>query len=210
MKTPGDGRTYSVGVTTVSLASIQPGQSRPFSNTPSTGDLSLATSRQVVILQASGPAGIQWQKYFFGSTSFQTSGGLATHASAISVFPGATPAETRIAICGATYDQTLPASAATNNLWANTSSSGWIADSSPLILPSMPGMEVWLDTSLSVSQLYVTSGTSLRVPLGPLPTGPGVFSIQFISMLSLPGGATPPCNDPAAMFVGSPALVFGY
>lgn len=71
-------------------------------------------------------------------------------------------------------------------------------------------MEVWLDTSLSVSQLYVTSGTSLRVPLGPLPTGPGVFSIQFISMLSLPGGATPPCNDPAAMFVGSPALVFGY
>lgn len=112
-KTPGDGRTYIVGTTFTnntdpSIAPvlfsgatvIGPGNNFPF----------VRGHRQVAYLQIKGAdQSLQLQRFFYGSTTQQTTGGFSTLARAISVFPAATPADTRIAICGETYDHTLPA-----------------------------------------------------------------------------------------------------
>lgn len=135
VKTPGDGRTYSVGSTTISMTSALQNQSRPYSGSVAGCDTSVATiaggSRQVALLQVSGPGGIIWQRYFYGETLLpfppQPGNGLSTHARAISVYPSATLEDTRIAICGETFDRNLPRSSSVNKIWSNTYATGWVA-----------------------------------------------------------------------------------
>lgn len=82
----------------------------------------------MVILQISDPNGIQHQAYFYGFTSNQPGGGLSNYARAIDVMPGSTPIETRIAVCGDTFDEDLPRS--TTDIYTGTNSgqpTGFIA-----------------------------------------------------------------------------------
>jgi hypothetical protein len=132
VKTPGDGRTYSVGTIRVDRAG--PAVPRPFSGAdvgmpppPSLQAFQLPGSscaaKQVVVLQCvgNGPATgtnadqqILWQRYWYGDSNIQEISRKATNARAISVWPGMgrdgrpDERETRIAICGETYDSTLP------------------------------------------------------------------------------------------------------
>lgn len=124
VKTPGNGRTYAVGTTLIT--SSVPAAAPTFSGTPVSGPPApfpfVTGARQVAVLQASDTTGILWQRYFYGFTAAQPGNGLSTHARAISVFPAFTDAETRIAICGETFDNTLPgavtpAYAGFSNLW---------------------------------------------------------------------------------------------
>jgi hypothetical protein len=51
----------------------------------------------------------------------------------------------------------------------------------------------------------VTNYTSLRIPLGQLPTGANTFAIQFVCFL--PAAL---CSTPNFLFGASPALMFSY
>jgi hypothetical protein len=133
VKTPGDGRIYSVGT-------ARPDSSDPFTN-PLFSDSSVfadgtslyvTSSRQVAVLQVvdSANQSILWQRYFHGATLGQTGGGLSTHGRSVSVFPASDPMETRIAICGATFDQVLPKvepAGTSNTNFGNTYSGGFLA-----------------------------------------------------------------------------------
>ncbi len=126
-KTPGDGRTYSVG--TVLATNLDSSVNSP--NPPTFSGVAILSpilpnqsyvtngARAVAVLQcatppsAAHPSGIVWQRFFFGNPPIF--GGLpnnfvamSCHARAISVFPAATPSATRIAICGESYDESLP------------------------------------------------------------------------------------------------------
>jgi hypothetical protein len=78
--------------------------------------MNVNSPRQIVILQCTDASGvIQWQNYFYGGTpglQFESEIQRATNARGISVWAGATDEETRIAICGETYDDRLPMSQA--------------------------------------------------------------------------------------------------
>jgi hypothetical protein len=130
VKTPGDGQTYSVGTVTVQTTGGLPqfsaaaisiaGGVSSFNVTPG--------SRQVVVVQVvdeSGPSAIVWQRFFYGSTP--QSDTRATNARAISVWPEANPLDTRVAICGETYDASLPLSQASPAFSSATKSSGFVA-----------------------------------------------------------------------------------
>lgn len=89
--------------------------------------------RQVAVLQVvddDSPGTqrlITWQRYFFGNTPGNLT--RATNARAVSVWREPTLAATRVAICGETYDQSLPLSQAPGG-WAAASAaapSGYIA-----------------------------------------------------------------------------------
>lgn len=129
-KTPGDGRTYLVGTTIVT--DTRPTSMPQFSNVTIASPASVqpvVAARQVAVLQVTDAQGaILHQAYFHGETSGQPGNGLSTYGRAISVFPAATAAATRIVICGETFDQTLPAAVTPpNTLWANVWSSGFVA-----------------------------------------------------------------------------------
>jgi hypothetical protein len=130
VKTPGDGRTYSVGTVTVQTTGGLP----QFSGAPISiagGVLPFfpgAGPRQVIVLQVvdeTGPNAIVWQRFFYGTTPLNFT--RATNARAISVWPEANPLDTRVAICGETYDAALPLSQASPALSAATESSGFVA-----------------------------------------------------------------------------------
>ncbi|HEX5052861.1 MAG TPA: hypothetical protein VFZ65_13885, partial [Planctomycetota bacterium] len=84
-------------------------------------------STQVAVLQVSDQNGQLWQRYFHGAgmgpgTTF------STFARGISVFPADAPMDTRIAICGETYDSTLPAAVTPPyGSFMNLSPTGFIA-----------------------------------------------------------------------------------
>jgi hypothetical protein len=84
-------------------------------------------TRQVVILQCVDRFGeIEWQRYFYGGSDAV---GIAryrcaTNARAISVWAGATPAATRIAICGEQNDDVLPLS---------QDPQGWVASPATMV-----------------------------------------------------------------------------
>lgn len=66
-------------------------------------------------------------------------------------------------------------------------------------------IDAWLISASSIGLYYTTNNISLHIPLGPLPAGTNVFSIQFVSLL-----ASSVCNNQAFTFAASPALIFGY
>ena len=118
VKTPGDGRTYAVGTTMaghtdaasffVTFSGV--GGTGPGSLTQGrTGGFSDAATKVVAILQVTNAQGvIQWQRFFHGDGGALSPGTItSTHARGISVFPAATTVDTRIVICGDTYDQRL-------------------------------------------------------------------------------------------------------
>ena len=113
VKTPGDGVAYSVGTIEVrstlagalfsgSQAEPPPGLA-PFAIPGAT-----TPARQVVMLQQASPAnaGITIQRYYYGTN--QDGALRATHGRGVSVWPAATAADTRIAICGESQDESLP------------------------------------------------------------------------------------------------------
>ncbi|HEX5053279.1 MAG TPA: hypothetical protein VFZ65_16000 [Planctomycetota bacterium] len=113
VKTPGDGRTYSVGSTIASPPGTNSSFSTLMPSYPPGAAFNNAT-KQVAIIQIAEPgqpAGIRGQAYFHGMGS-NLGGyvGASTFARAISVWPAPTLAQTRIAICGSTRDPSLPLS----------------------------------------------------------------------------------------------------
>ncbi|MBL8730304.1 MAG: hypothetical protein JNM25_17940 [Planctomycetes bacterium] len=112
-KTPGKGLTYSVGTIEVEQTGVNPTFSNAGVDNPPGGAVPFdVVRRQVVIVQCVDAAGtIQWQRYFFGTTNVPGAR-RATNARAISVWEAETAADARIAICGETYDDTLPLSQA--------------------------------------------------------------------------------------------------
>jgi hypothetical protein len=142
VKSPGDGRIYSVGTTVIRKPG---GVVSQFSekDTPleETGPLSF-TEKQVVILQVADPDnpqhpdGVAWQSYFGGREHvLQTQLQQPSYGRAISVWPAQDASgapddlNTRIAICGETYDPRLPRPAAPDRTnWSTAASpAGFIA-----------------------------------------------------------------------------------
>ena len=136
-KSPGDGFTYSVGSIEIRDTNLNEvtGEGPKFSGedvglppdipttppvlarfrlqVPSGG--TILPKRQVVILQCVDQFGtIQWQRHFYGGSPGVTVARYrcATNARGISVWPGPTAEETRIAICGEQNDDILPLSQA--------------------------------------------------------------------------------------------------
>ncbi|MBL8724241.1 MAG: hypothetical protein JNK49_09350 [Planctomycetes bacterium] len=122
VKTPGNGFTYSVGTIEVNSTQDQGGQPPQFSGAdvgrpllPVPFHLGFTVTpggkRQIVLLQCAGPGQqIVWQRYFYGSSSNNVQvpwARRATNARGVSVWPAATPEDTRVAICGETYDMML-------------------------------------------------------------------------------------------------------
>lgn len=137
VKTPGNGFTYSALTVTVRSTSGTPMFSGADVALPPAGVFSLPApnQRQVGLVQITNagqaivnPSGpVAGQFYFYGQTVGDET--RATNLRGISVWPAATVADTRIAICGETYDQIIPLSQVPAG-WAGasaTTSSGFIA-----------------------------------------------------------------------------------
>ena len=115
VKTPGDGFAYAVGTITVK-------DTRPTAQfslapaSPSSGSGFLLTNqvRQVVLLQQTRTdnQAIQAQRFFFGSSPQLSSDIKESNARGICVWPAPSPEDTRVVICGETYDKVLPLSQA--------------------------------------------------------------------------------------------------
>ncbi len=142
-KSPGDGSTYSVGSIEIRdtildlpdgpefsgvVVGLPPDSGAAFSGGAAAAQFVLPVAgtpprlqrRQVVVLQkVNSLGGIEWQRYFYGGSPELGVARYrrATNARAVSVWPGATPEETRIAICGEQNDNYLPVSQAP---------SGWV------------------------------------------------------------------------------------
>jgi hypothetical protein len=130
VKTPGDGRTYVVGTTWVTHTDASQHPAATVFSTTSSGSPAgvlgppglmadavaasggAARPVHVAILQVSDAAGaIVWQRFFHGDQATALNPPtpvMQTVGRGISVFPGASPAETRIAICGETHDLRIP------------------------------------------------------------------------------------------------------
>lgn len=121
VKSPGDGRTYKVGTVMVLDTTTNPMFSGSPIGLPPLPALPFQTTlpgRQIVVVQACNATGSTgttgntiWQRYFYGWTAgFEETQGLATNARGISVWAASNPTDTRIAICGETYDEQIPMS----------------------------------------------------------------------------------------------------
>jgi hypothetical protein len=132
VKTPGDGFRYSYGSCVASNTFGAEFSLFPV-DLPNLGGLELFAfppGRQVTILQCATDAGIiVWQRYFYGSTPGfgQKGNGLSTNARGISVFPAAAAVDTRIAICGETYDEDIENAQADNPNAGPQNPAGFIA-----------------------------------------------------------------------------------
>ena len=141
-KSPGDGLVYVAGTTEVLTSAPDPGNPSLSAAQFSDHDVlpagllptfTTTAARQVVILQVNDATTQQilWQRFFYGETGtiLNPDWTRATNARGISVWPGATPEDTRIAICGETYDERLPSSQDPIGWSAATSAhpSGYIA-----------------------------------------------------------------------------------
>src|SRR5262245_1106026 len=119
VKTPGDGQNYAVGTTefhsvtsssTFSGAPVSPPPGTPFFTLPGPSD-----KKQVAILQITNAAqGIVQQRYFYGLSGPASPPSplnlRATTARGISVWPAASLTDTRVVICGETFDDEIPLS----------------------------------------------------------------------------------------------------
>jgi hypothetical protein len=148
-KAPGDGRVYTVGTVTIeatgdaanpavfSGAPVFPAESALTAPPPAMAStFALTTTRQYGIFQVVDAASnaTLLQRFYYGAPG----GGLvplrATVMRGISVWPGATEAATRVAVCGESFDSILPASQLGVVGWPllpaalnNTRSGGFIA-----------------------------------------------------------------------------------
>jgi hypothetical protein len=133
VKSPGDGRTYLVGTIDVQQTATLPlFSTAPVSPVPLPAfTLVGAQTKQITILQIRDAAQvIVQQRYFYGTDA----GGLTqnqvpTNARGISVWPAANLVDSRIVICGETFDQRIPSSQAPNGFPSSngTNASGFIA-----------------------------------------------------------------------------------
>jgi hypothetical protein len=126
VKTTGDRWKYAVGTTWANHTDhTNPNWTVQFSGDSlnTQGPIAVNDGAQVLaaILQVTdAQGGIVWQRYFHGDGgAIAPATVLSTHARGISVFPGSTELETRIAICGETFDQRLPVNAAESGLNSN-------------------------------------------------------------------------------------------
>ncbi|MBP8299657.1 MAG: hypothetical protein KA020_04775 [Planctomycetes bacterium] len=208
-KVPGDGRTYIVGTSFV--ADTDPNPPTPaipphFSNSGISGPpgFHLVTGhRQVAYLQVKNADGsIVHQAYFHGWTDQQQQGGFSTVGRAISVFPGATAPETRIAICGETYDHTLPSAVTSANPHSDINTgfspcSGFIAvyDGSAALLWSYQfyGSDISATTMVTDLSIRVEGGIDLITYCGNSTNG--AFSGSVASTM-----------DPLRAFAPPPAI----
>lgn len=72
---------------------------------------------------------------------------------------------------------------------------------------TLPGVELWTNSSSPVTFASVPINEPLVVPMGALPSVTTcAFTVQFISLWV----AAPYCSNPAFQYAASPALVFGY
>jgi hypothetical protein len=114
VKAPGNGRIYAVGTIAVEEATnLSTFSFQAISLPPGFfGFTGASPLRQIVVLQCSQDAGsIQWQRHLFGASPNMEGQPVAhTNARGISVWAADTEADTRIAICGETYEQSLPLS----------------------------------------------------------------------------------------------------
>lgn len=131
VKSPGDGFHYAVGTIVVTDTVTPPTFSSipvawPAGLTAPQQQFLFAPGRQIVIVQCTDDAGaIVWQNYFYGFVPSMvvksgSGNGRANNARSISVFPAAAVADTRVVICGETYDEVLPFSQFTGGIPA-----GW-------------------------------------------------------------------------------------
>jgi hypothetical protein len=134
VKTPGDGYAYVLG--TIEVRDTQLGAQ--FSQQAADAFLGTEFSlfpgavRQVVMLQKvdtttqlNAP-----QKFFCGTSPLSIANLRSTNARGISVWPAATEGDTRVVICGETYDQNLPLSQDPNVGFAaanGTNATGFVA-----------------------------------------------------------------------------------
>ncbi len=120
VKTPGDGRTYSVGTIEIERTRLGGVTPAPFSGATTDradgllhiDNLAFGISKkQVVMLQVTGPdasgigQSIVWQRFYYG---FAEDSARWTNARGISVWPAATREDSRIAICGDSTNNGLP------------------------------------------------------------------------------------------------------
>jgi hypothetical protein len=137
VKSPGGGRTYSVGTIEILSNVVAPKFSFVDVELPPAPApvINRETVSQVVILQAvNDDQTIEWQRYFYGRNGSFEGGTEGSNARAISVWTafdchGAPDwAATRIAICGETFDRQLPLSqAGLLTAWAPDRPNGFIA-----------------------------------------------------------------------------------
>lgn len=105
--TPESGRFFATGTTTVvntdPVAFPQP----LFSNITTAGPQPYVSGpRQVGVVRGTTSSGQVWQNYFYGISAPSSAG--STYCRAISVSVGADDLQTRVAICGETFEQNLP------------------------------------------------------------------------------------------------------
>lgn len=171
VKTPGDGWAFSVGTTLVANTNpVNPPVSTFSQWQPTIGGTSgacggppfpfppVGSSRQVVVIQSARNNVVQAQKFFYGTTTGQpSSNGLSTVARGLAVALAPDPADTRIAICGETYDLVLPAEASQPRTNTSYASAGFVAvyDGDLNLLWSYQLYGAWLSAETSVLDLSV-------------------------------------------------------
>ncbi|MEZ6038575.1 MAG: hypothetical protein R3F29_13925 [Planctomycetota bacterium] len=213
MKTPGDGYRYAVGSALV--ANTNPF----FLPTPKFSDhvckvplgiVPVTAGRQIAILQITNEDGItQHQAYFYGQTPNQTSGGLSTFARAVAVQPGANAQDTRVVICGETFDEKLDLSA-TADCYFNLYPHGFVAvfdgeatllwtyqfyGQDPTALTAITDVAIHYDSAANEDVVtfcgITTDGNYAASPANPSTMAPKKW---FDAPSSGPSGSG--CNDP--------------
>ncbi len=130
VKSPGDGRQYTVGTIEVKDTDVgalfSQAASEPVLGATAFTLTALAAGRQVVMLQCTDATqGIVWQRYFYGSTPGDLT--RASNARAVAVWPTGDPQTTRVAICGETYDEQVPLEPAAFPAATTSAPTGFIA-----------------------------------------------------------------------------------
>jgi hypothetical protein len=144
VKTPGDGRIYSVGTTYA--ADTRPSAAPMFSGHPCPSHplfQANSTMRSVAVLQIAEEDGSilqSAQASFHGRAISQPNpqSGLSNYARAIAVLPGVDALDTRVVICGETFDSHLPEARTPPNAGHLASSSTGFGPTSSTATPRTP------------------------------------------------------------------------
>ena len=172
----------------------------------------VTSSRQIAILQVTDSSGvILWQTYFYGRTlgGGNLGGGRSTFGRAVAVAPGATPSETRIAICGETDDRELPnAITLPNTHTGNNFASGYIAvyDGIGNLKWSRQfyGQDDSAATAITDVSIHVANGNDVVTYCGASTNGAFVDPNQPVQSTMVPTNCSfqvpsnPPCGDTPA------------
>ncbi|MBX3464351.1 MAG: hypothetical protein KF830_14375 [Planctomycetes bacterium] len=186
VKTPGDGRQYTVGTIEVrntdTGASFSGAPAQPVSGAPAF-TLGPPARRQVVMLQCTDAAqAILWQRYFYGITPDDET--RASNARAVAVWPTDDPLTTRIVICGETYDRALPLEAASFPAATTLAPTGFIA------VLNGDGVLLWTHHVFGVDQEQSCAITDVSIRVEAM-TGNEVVTYCGISSHGNPGAGVP-------------------